>query len=125
MKPPEGFDGDQGFARFVRVRRAHARGASATGVESIETRVGAPRSCEAYCEFRRLTMRGERLSSVLVARVWALAARSSRNHRSLLLGRSGGEGPGAGLCASQQFHMSFEGQLGVGQSVSRRALVQQ
>src|SRR5213594_3458894 len=111
MKPPEGFDGDQGFARFVRVRRAHARGASATGVKSIETRVGAPRSCGAYCEFRRLTMRGERLASVLVARVRALAARSSRNHRCLRLGRSGGKGPGSRLCASEQLDMALEGQL--------------
>src|SRR5205814_8929828 len=111
MKPPEGFEGDQGFARFVLVRRTHGRGPSATGVKSEGTRVGALRSCGAYCELRRLTMRGERLSIVLVARVRALAARSSRNHRSLRLGRSGGKGPGSGLCASQQFDMPLEGQL--------------
>ena len=125
MKPPEGFEGDQGFGRFVRVRLTLDRGPRANGVESNGTRVGAPRSCGAYGEFRRLTMRGERLSIVLVARVRALAARSSRNHRCLRLGRSGGEGPGSGLCASQQFDMPLEGQLGVGQPVSRGALVQQ
>lgn len=114
MKEPDGFMGDQGFGRFVLVRGVHGRGATATGVKSAGTRVGARRSCGAYCEFRRLTIRGERLSSVLVARMRAPAARSSWNHRSLRRGRSGGKGPGSGLCASQQFDMSFEGQLGVG-----------
>src|SRR6188474_1032298 len=103
MKEPVGFVGDQDFSRFVLVRGVHVRGATVTGVKSVGTRMGARRSCGAYCEFRRLTMRGERLSNVLVARMQALAARSSRNHRSLRLCRSGGKGPGAGLCASQQF----------------------
>jgi hypothetical protein len=70
-------------------------------------------------------MRGERRLIVLVARVCALAWSSSRNQRLRRLGRSGGKGPGLGLCAPQQFDMSFEGQLGVGYSVQRGALVQQ
>src|SRR5438874_2155243 len=44
MKPPEGFEGDQGFGRFVRVRLTLDRGPRANGVESNGTRVGAPRS---------------------------------------------------------------------------------
>src|ERR1019366_1780093 len=78
-----------------------------------------------YRLFRRLTMRGERRSRVLVARVRALAWSSSPNHRRRRLGRSGGKGPGSGLCAPQQFDVSFEGQLGVGYSVARGPLVQQ
>ena len=87
------------------------------GVQSMGTRVAAVRSWGAYGEFRRLTMRGERRLIVLVARVRALAWSSSRNQRLRRLGRSGGKGPGLGLCAPQQFDMSFEGQLGVGYSV--------
>ena len=62
--------------------------------------------------------------SVLVACNLPLASSSSRNHRRARLGRSGGKGPGSGLCAAQQLQVSFEGQLGVWQSVSRSALMQ-
>src|SRR6476646_6898174 len=89
------------------------------GVQSTGTRVAAVRSWGAYCEFRRLTMRGDCRLIVLVARVRALAWSSSRNQRWRRLGRSGGKGPGVGLCAPQQFDVSFEGQLGVGDSVQR------
>lgn len=65
------------------------------------TRVGARRSCGAYWELRRLTIRGERLFSVLVAYNLALASSSSWNHRRARLGCSGGKGPGPGLCAAQ------------------------
>ena len=75
--------------------------------------------------FRRLTIRGERRLRVLVARVRALAWSSSPNHRRRCLGRSGGKGPGLGLCTPEQFDVSFEGQLGVGYSVARGPLVQQ
>ena len=113
MKPPAGFEGDHDVGRLILVRGSDDLGSRAIGVKSNGTRVGAPRSWGAYCEFRRLTMRGERLPSVRVARMRALAARSSRNQRCLRLGCSGGKGPGAGLGASQQFDMSLEGQLRV------------
>ena len=89
------------------------------------TRVAAERSCGAYWLFRRLTMRGERRPWVLVARVRALACSNSRNHRRRRLGRPGGKGPGLGLCTPQQLDVSFEGQLGMGYSVQRGALMQQ
>ena len=76
------------------------RGATVAGVLSMGRRVGLRRSCGAYGELRRLTMRGERLFSVLVARSLALASSSSLNHRRARLGRSGGKGPGSGLCAA-------------------------
>ena len=94
-------------------------------MQSTGTRVAAVRSWGAYCEFRRLTMRGDCRLIVLVARVRALAWSSSRNQRWRRLGRSGGKGPGVGLCAPQQFDVSFEGQLGVGYSVQRGPLMQQ
>jgi hypothetical protein len=59
-------------------------------------RVGLRRSCGAYGELRRLTMRGEHLFSVLVARRLALASSSSLNHRRARLGRSWGERPRIG-----------------------------
>ena len=76
------------------------RGATVAGVLSMGRRVRLWRSCGAYGELRRLTMRGERLFSVLVARSLALASSSSLNHRRARLGRSGGKGPGSGLCAA-------------------------
>src|SRR5450631_1743307 len=47
-------------------------------------------------------MRGECRLRVLVARVQALAWSNSPNHRRRCLGRSGGKGPGLGLCAPLQ-----------------------
>jgi hypothetical protein len=79
---PEGFSGDQtvpGLGRRGAGRRVG--GSIADGVQSIGTRVRALRSCGAYGEFRRLTIRGERLAVVRTARVAALAASSSRNQR--------------------------------------------
>ena len=75
------------------------------------TRVGLRRSCGAYWELRRLTMRGDRLFSVLVACRLALASSSSRNQRRARLGCSGGKGPGSGLCAAQELYVALEGQL--------------
>ena len=63
------------------------------GDGSKRMRVRALRSCGTYCELRRLTMRGERLLRVRVARRLAAASSNSRNHRRLRLGRSGGKGP--------------------------------
>jgi hypothetical protein len=71
------------------------------GVQSMGTRVAWVRSWGAYCEFLRLTIRGDRRLIVLVARVRALAWSNSRNQRRRRLGRSGGKGPGVGLCAPE------------------------
>jgi hypothetical protein len=46
-----------------------------------------------YCELRRLTMRGELLSIVRLARKLALASSSPASQRARFLGRSGGKGP--------------------------------
>lgn len=83
------------------------------GVQSVGTRVGARRSCVAYGEWRRLTIRGERLFSVRVARIWPQALSSSLNHRRRRLGRAGGKCPGEGPCAAKQVCMPSEGQLGM------------
>jgi hypothetical protein len=47
----------------------------------MTTRVRAVRSWGEYGEFRRLTLRGEPRSTVLVARARALTCSNSRNHR--------------------------------------------
>ena len=94
------------------------------GVQSIGTLVATVRSWGAHCEFRRLTMRGDRRLVVLVARVRARVWGSSRNHRRRRLGRSGGKGPGVGLCAPEQLDVSLEGQLSMRYSMARGALVQ-
>ena len=68
-------------------------GGAARGVRSIGTRRGAPQSKALYCELRRLTMRGELLSIVRLARKLALASSSPASQRARFLGRSGGKGP--------------------------------
>ncbi len=128
-KLPEGLDGDQRCA-CLRWRLALGIGvpagaASGWGEQSMGTRVGAVRSCGAYCVFRRLTIRGEHRLMVRVARVAALACNRSRNHRARRMGCSGGKGPGLGLCAAKEFDMSLEGQVGMRHSVARGALVHQ
>jgi hypothetical protein len=72
-----------------------------SGAQSIGTRVVARRSNGAYLEWRRLTIRGERLFSVRVARIWPQASSSSLNHRRRRLGCAGGKGPGVGLRAAK------------------------
>ena len=108
-KRPAERDGDQsgGGADFGSV--GLGLGESMLGVESIGMRVLALRSCGAYRVFRRLTMRGDLLSRVRVARSTALVRSSSLNHRVRHLGLPGGKGPGSGLCASQQLHVPGEG----------------
>ena len=73
------------------------------------TLVGSLRLWAAYTELRRLTMRGERFRTVRVARSLALASSSWANQRWRRRGRSGGKGPGAGLCAAHQLNVTGEG----------------
>lgn len=89
-------DHNRDIALGGRSRWAGSRGATVAGVLSVGTRVGAWRLWGAYWELRRLTMRGERLFSVLVASNLAPASSSSRNHRRPRLERPGGERPRSG-----------------------------
>ena len=82
--------------------------AAMTGVLSVGTFFLAVRLCEANGEFRRLTIRGLRRSSVRLARRIALASSTRWKFRSLSLGRSGGKGPGVGLLSAQQLDVAGE-----------------
>ena len=114
INPPFGLLTDhRGAGRFVLPLRAAARActltsATMTGVLSVGTFFLAVRVCEAYGEFRRLTMRGLRRSSVRLARRIALASSTRWKFRSLSLGRSGGKGPGVGLLSAQQLDVAGE-----------------
>ena len=81
------------LARLVFALALQHCGPNACGVQSIGTRVLAFRSCDAYGEFRRLTMRGLRRLSVCVARSSALSASTRRKLRLRSLGRAGGKSP--------------------------------
>src|ERR1019366_6267635 len=85
--------------------------------------MGNVRLCAAYTEWSRLTMRGERLPKVRVASILAPAWSNSANQRWRSRGRSGGESPGAGLCAAHQLDMAGKRQLSVSHSIIAGALV--
>ena len=92
-KSPNGWSGDQCSVRAGFALGERPGGPSPLGVQSMGTRVLALRLWGAYGELRRLTLRGDRLSSVRVARSEALTWSSSLNHRRRWRGRSGGERP--------------------------------
>ena len=94
------------------------------GLGSKECLRGSRRLNFAYGEFRRLTMRGERLLNVRTALSLAHCASNCSNQRCRFLGCPGGKSPALGLRCFQDVQVRDERLIGVFELVTARALVQ-